>query len=154
MAPCGCTEGSLLPETSQCLVSLSQILTERDSPAQWYKSTHDTVGAPTLHTDAQQSSDFQKMLSMLAWDNPDTFSGRMHAGDQEFCERVYTAWNEEVKRSIPKERLLVFNAKEGWQPLCKFLGVPVPDEDYPKVWTSDDFRAFVAQRQAGASAVE
>ncbi|MCX6032700.1 MAG: sulfotransferase family protein [Chloroflexi bacterium] len=39
--------------------------------------------------------------------------------------------NEEVKATIPADRLLVFEVKEGWEPLCKFLGAPVPDEPFP-----------------------
>jgi hypothetical protein len=39
--------------------------------------------------------------------------------------------NEEVKATVPPDRLLVFEVKDGWEPLCKFLGVPVPDEPFP-----------------------
>jgi hypothetical protein len=39
--------------------------------------------------------------------------------------------NEEVKAAVPPERLLVFNVAEGWEPLCKFLGYPVPNEPFP-----------------------
>jgi len=41
-------------------------------------------------------------------------------------------WNEEVKRTVPKERLLVMDLKEGWEPLCGFLDVPVPDTPLPR----------------------
>jgi hypothetical protein len=39
--------------------------------------------------------------------------------------------NEAVKATVPPERLLVFNFQDGWEPLCKFLGFPVPDEPFP-----------------------
>jgi hypothetical protein len=39
--------------------------------------------------------------------------------------------NAEVKATIPPDRLLVFEVKDGWEPLCKFLGAPVPDEPFP-----------------------
>ncbi len=35
--------------------------------------------------------------------------------------------NEEVKRMVPAERLLVWQVSEGWEPLCEFLEVDVPD---------------------------
>jgi len=38
-----------------------------------------------------------------------------------------------VKRSVPADRLLVHSAKEGWAPLCEFLGLPIPDGPYPRV---------------------
>lgn len=38
-----------------------------------------------------------------------------------------------VKRVVPAERLLVMNLKEGWQPLCRFLDKPVPEEPFPRL---------------------
>ncbi len=38
----------------------------------------------------------------------------------------------EIKRIVPKDQLLVYSVTEGWGPLCKFLGVPVPDINFPK----------------------
>ena len=43
----------------------------------------------------------------------------------------YRMHNEEVRRFVPQERLLEFNVKEGWGPLCKFLEVPEPDTPFP-----------------------
>jgi hypothetical protein len=37
-----------------------------------------------------------------------------------------------VKEMVPPEKLLVMQLKEGWEPLCKFLSVPVPDEPLPR----------------------
>ena len=42
---------------------------------------------------------------------------------------------ENVKNYVPKDRLLVFDVKEGWNPLCKFLEVPVPNAPFP--WEND-----------------
>lgn len=60
--------------------------------------------------------------------------------DRERAERTFVEWNEEVKRTVPKERLLVFEAKQGWAPLCEFLGVPVPEGPYPRVNDTAEFR--------------
>ncbi|KAK3944593.1 P-loop containing nucleoside triphosphate hydrolase protein [Diplogelasinospora grovesii] len=46
--------------------------------------------------------------------------------------RLLTDWNDKVKEMVPKDKLLVMDLKEGWQPLCDFLGVPVPDEPFPR----------------------
>ena len=32
---------------------------------------------------------------------------------------------------VPKENLLVWNVKDGWEPLCNFLGKPVPEGPLP-----------------------
>jgi len=49
------------------------------------------------------------------------------------CLRGFQQHREKVFRTIPKERLLVFNLSDGWTPLCDFLGRPVPDEAFPRV---------------------
>ena len=57
---------------------------------------------------------------------------------------TFNRHNEEVLKTIPRERLLVFEAKQGWEPLCKFLGVPVPSIAYPRVNTTEDFQTMNA----------
>ncbi len=62
------------------------------------------------------------------------FLGLMSAVNdgKEASVRFFNQWVEQVKRVVPEDRLLVFEAKQGWKPLCKFLDVPVPDNDYPR----------------------
>lgn len=43
----------------------------------------------------------------------------------------YLRHNAEVMATVPKEKLLVFDVKQGWEPLCAFLGVPVPSQPFP-----------------------
>ena len=50
---------------------------------------------------------------------------------REGCLKGFQQHKEKVLRTIPKERLLVFNLSDGWRPLCGFLGKPVPDEAFP-----------------------
>ncbi|KAI1135781.1 P-loop containing nucleoside triphosphate hydrolase protein [Hypoxylon sp. FL0543] len=45
---------------------------------------------------------------------------------------ILTAHNDKVRSLVPKEQLLEMDLSEGWEPLCKFLGVPVPDEPFPR----------------------
>jgi len=54
-------------------------------------------------------------------------------GGPEVAEKFFKDWEAEVRRVVPSENLLVASAKEGWAPLCKFLGLPVPENDYPRV---------------------
>jgi hypothetical protein len=44
---------------------------------------------------------------------------------------AFLAHNEQVKRTVPAERLLVWQVSDGWEPLCEFLGVPVPEGPLP-----------------------
>ena len=45
---------------------------------------------------------------------------------------AYERHNAEVRRSIPQDRLLVFDVKQGWAPLCDFLSTPIPDTAFPR----------------------
>ena len=51
--------------------------------------------------------------------------------DRDTCIAAYNRHNEQVRDTIPASRLLVFDAAEGWEPLCRFLGVAVPATAFP-----------------------
>ena len=62
--------------------------------------------------------------------------------------KKYRDYNERVQTAIPKERLLVYNVKQGWEPLCMFLGCEVPRESFP--WVNREERGTLralAQRK-------
>lgn len=54
---------------------------------------------------------------------------------------AYRRNNEKVRDIIAKDRLLVFTPAQGWDPLCKFLNVPVPATAFPKSHARDEFWA-------------
>jgi Sulfotransferase domain len=54
-------------------------------------------------------------------------------GDADRLKRFYAEHNDAVMATVPAEQLLVYEVGSGWEPLCEFLGVPVPDEPYPRV---------------------
>jgi hypothetical protein len=51
------------------------------------------------------------------WGHPRTYNGRY--GDRDYLISFYNRWMEEVKAIVPEKQLLVFNVKQGWEPLCK-----------------------------------
>ena len=53
--------------------------------------------------------------------------------------RAYSRRIEDVRAAFPAETLLVFDVAEGWEPLCAFLGTPVPDVPFPRSNARDDF---------------
>lgn len=59
---------------------------------------------------------------------------------------VFKAHIEEVKRVVPPERLLVYEVKQGWEPLCRFLEVPVPETPFPHVNDTETFQQNMRQR--------
>ncbi len=54
-------------------------------------------------------------------------------------KKRFIAHNDEVKATIPAGQLLTYEVKQGWGPLCEFLGVPVPDEPFPRTNDRGEF---------------
>jgi hypothetical protein len=110
------------------------ILTVRD-PQRWYESASTTIyqassGIPGWITAISPRIRYlREMIFATIWNG--VFGGRFE--DREHALQVFREHTERVKRVVPPDRLLVFEAKEGWEPLCAFLGVPVPDGPYPHV---------------------
>lgn len=73
-----------------------------------------------------------------------TFGGEID--DKAHILDVYRKHNAEVRRSLPADRLLTYDAAEGWDPLCAFLGVPVPVEPFPHTNTTAEFQARASGR--------
>jgi hypothetical protein len=60
--------------------------------------------------------------------------------DKEFAIKTFNEWIDEVKRTVPENNLLIFEAKDGWKPLCEFLNKPIPSTPYPKVNDTLEFQ--------------
>ena len=54
-----------------------------------------------------------------------------NAKTDEERKQKFNEWNKSVIDYVPENRLLVYEVKDGWQPLCKFLNVPVPKIPFP-----------------------
>ena len=55
----------------------------------------------------------------------------LQAGTESVMKQRYKSHNLYVKSTVPEEDLLIWNVKEGWEPLCKFLEKAVPEEPFP-----------------------
>lgn len=69
------------------------------------------------------------------------------ARDKASVIAAFHAQETAVKAEIPATRLLVHQAKDGWAPLCAFLGVPVPATPYPRTNSKEEF--FELMKGAG-----
>ena len=61
--------------------------------------------------------------------------------------KAFTAHNDAVKAAIPAHQLLVYQVKDGWNPLCAFLGVPVPDSPFPRTNDRSEFWDLVSGKK-------
>ncbi len=120
------------------------LLSVRD-PEAWYRSTLNSIheakemalrGELQGNTEEPPDPAVMQMINGLIWKG--TFKGRFT--DKEFALEVFRRHNEDVKSKVPADRLLVYEIKQGWGPLCDFLGVEVPDEPMPHLNDTDSFR--------------
>jgi len=108
------------------------LLSVRDA-GRWFESVHETIMSPMANGMFEQSP----MHQMLKLNIYDLFDGRVT--ERAHMIDCFNRHTEEVTRSVPGDRLLVFEAKMGWGPLCEFLGVDAPATPYPHVNTREDF---------------
>ncbi|KAF7258312.1 Nad dependent epimerase dehydratase [Paragonimus skrjabini miyazakii] len=87
---------------------------------------------------------FSSMLSTM-WMR--AFGPKLDITNDALVLGAYDRWTDLVKRNVPADRLLVFHVKEGWEPLCNFLGVSVPNQPFPKVNDRAEMLKFLANRQ-------
>jgi len=140
------------------------ILTVRD-PERWYASTLATIftfssrahaGDP-LSTRVRQRlvrsmmpGEGLRFIDDLVWQG--TFDGRFR--EREYALRVFNEHNQAVQQTIPTDKLLVFDVKQGWEPLCQFLGVSVPvGEPFPHLndASSMRMRKWLRERYRGVA---
>jgi hypothetical protein len=120
------------------------IHTERDAD-DWFASTQATIFADRGPMDPE--APFPRMIGKVIFE---MFDGRM--SDKDRLISVYKAHNAKVRETIPAERLLVYHVSDGWEPLCAFLGVPVPDGGTPNVNSREEFGSHIAVEVAKAIA--
>ena len=102
------------------------ILSVRNSD-RWFDSTRDTIFSPQLREWAKASA-FGHFLHRTIWS---AFGNRIH--DREFMVAYFEQRTDQIRRAIPPDRLLVYEVKDGWEPLCDFLQLQVPNEPFPRV---------------------
>ena len=79
------------------------------------------------------------MAYEIIWDG--TFGGRFE--EKAYAVEVFERHTENVERRVPPGQLLVYEVSQGWGPLCRFLGVPEPDEPFPRLNDAAEMRRRV-----------
>jgi hypothetical protein len=83
----------------------------------------------------------------LLWQERGTLADRHTERDALIAS--FERHTEAVKDAVPADRLLVWDAREGWEPLCQFLGVDVPPMPLPHVNDTKTFKERVTEMSLG-----
>ncbi len=108
------------------------LLSVRD-PEAWYKSMTNTIYQAMSEPAPLDSPEIIRLQSEMTRKSilAETFDNRFE--DKAHALEVFARHTQEVCDTIDPARLLVFDVREGWAPLCRFLDVPVPDEPFPRL---------------------
>jgi hypothetical protein len=125
-------------EQSEAFPDAPILLSVRDADS-WWKSCSSTI--------------FIALATYFAPHAPDDGWTRMGQGmmnrftpawrEEAAAKAAYLAYNDHVRATAPKNRLVEWQPGDGWAPLCAALGLPVPNRPFPHVNTTAETRAEI-----------
>ena len=116
------------------------LLSTRSSTDAWWKSANDTIfeisrreapPVPALQAQQKMAVDMLTKTFTPNWSN------------EADAKKAYELHNETVRATAPRDRLVEWQPGDGWEPICRALSLPVPDEPFPHVNSTAEFRAML-----------
>lgn len=123
------------------------ILSVRDADA-WFDSIQATI-APFIAARGKHPAPVPNAIAEMGHQLivEGVFDGRLD--DRAHAIELFNAHTAEVQAAIPASRLLTFDARQGWQPLCDFLGCEVPMISFPRLNSRTQFADKEWKAQSG-----
>jgi hypothetical protein len=119
------------------------ILTVRDAD-RWYDSLSNTILWALQQDTGHGMAKYEQLMSGH-WAR--IFEGGVF--DRQRAIATFHHWNREVQERVPGDRLLVYEVQQGWEPLCRFLDLPVPaTTPFPRVNDTEAFRQRLISMRA------
>jgi hypothetical protein len=128
--------GAFWPELSEAFPDALVLLSTRD-PDSWYKSCHNTIFAGMQQMVDEGNEWMAAVMRLLA----KRFDDRID--DPDAMKAAFEKHNANVRANVDPSRLLEWSAGDGWEPICTRLGLDVPDEPFPHVNSTDEFREML-----------
>jgi len=128
------------------------ILTTRD-PDIWYESIKNTVyQAVTAFFQKDTPTDSMRRVEGVFQLLDRYLFGQFFKGtflDKEKTLSLVNAYLDEINAIIPADKMLIYEISEGWQPLCDFLELRVPEIEFPYKNKREDFNTMIAKMLSG-----
>lgn len=116
------------------------MITVRD-PEGWYKSIHGQLSKlMKIHLPFKKFKRFKALMKEYAFEK--LFEGNFD--DQSHMIQFFETYTQSVIDFVGEENLLVYDVRQGWEPLCEFLGEPVPDKPFPRLNTQESIKDILA----------
>lgn len=122
---------SFFAEISRAYPDAIVLLSNRD-PEKWWKSVSNTI---FIEHDHAPDTGWLEM-----WEEIVSRRFTRELDNKQACLDAYNKHYQQVRNTIPSGRLLEWQVEDGWQPVCDALGTAVPDEPFPHVNTTAEFR--------------
>ncbi len=122
-------------------------------PEAWYESTIDTIYFTENRWQFKLLRYFAPFVRKMGDMSHKLIWQRNHRGTMNDRARAiahYQTHIEEVKAAVSPDKLLIFKASDGWEPLCRFLGVPVPNEPFPNTNDRAQIKKVIMGMAVGA----
>jgi hypothetical protein len=139
----------------------AKVLLSVRNGATWAQSMHDTIWA-VLYGDsmirdlsaarARVDPGWCQYIELMTamWEKSGLLGPDRDSYEPTALAAAMERHNEEVRRSVPSERLLVWSPADGWEPLCEFLGLPVPQTPLPHVNDTATFADRLIEASLGS----
>ncbi len=125
----------------------AKVLLSMRSPESWHKSVRNTIykamtamNNPIVRAFLRLVCDLETASVMRKIGEP---IYEANDGDEKRAVEYFNSWADEVKRRVPEDRLLIFDVRQGWASLCKFLNVQEPNEPFPNLNDTATLKAEV-----------
>jgi hypothetical protein len=128
---------SFWPELTEAFPDAVVLLSTREFDA-WYDSAIHTIFPGVIAEPVdEQGDDWKAWHAMVR----EVFASRftMDLEDEAAVHAAFDRHHAAVRAAVPSSRLVEWTVTDGWPPLCEALGVPVPDDPFPRLNTRDDW---------------
>lgn len=117
------------PELNEAFPDAIVVLSVRDAES-WWESARRTIFPAALGAEGPWRAMIDELFAAR-------FTSRLE--DRAACIAAFERHNAEVRKRVPRSRLVEWRAADGWAPLCDALGVPAPSDPFPRVNTTEQF---------------
>jgi len=119
------------------VVARRKILLSIREEESWFKSVTDTIFALSVDPNKLEYP-VAKALARMVNELLDRAIGSK-ARDRNTVLAAFRRNTEQVKAEVPSDKLLMFDVRQGWKPLCEFLDVAIPNTPFPRVNSTNAF---------------
>jgi hypothetical protein len=115
------------------------LLSRRESPEAWWRSMERTIVPIVSGEVAAEDEATARRRAMVV----EMLAERFTPGwrERDAAIEAYERHIEAVRRAVPAGQLIEWQPSDGWQPICAALGLPLPEEPFPRANSTADFRA-------------